>query len=193
MWCVTRSVSWCSPPYRRGRARNTLGMTPRRSRKLSSTRCSSAASSSGRTSSGETPYANRKRGRRSSPRQATHSRSFPKDRERKQTPKHETTSCEEEFGAADGGMSNGRPPTLITHHVLLCLVPPPPTLQYIPDVSRAVFGLLTAMQKRARDGEEDKGGGAGGASKRARGATAKVIVQCKQLAARPHRARRGRD
>lgn len=39
-------------------------------------------------------------------------------------------------------------------------------LQYIPDVSRAVFGLLTAMQKRARDSEE---GNAGGASKRAKG------------------------
>ncbi|CBJ26118.1 DNA topoisomerase VI subunit B-like protein Topoisomerase 6 subunit B [Ectocarpus siliculosus] len=48
--------------------------------------------------------------------------------------------------------------------------------KYIPDVSRAVFGLLTAMQKRARDGEEDKGGGAGGASKRARGATAKTQI-----------------
>ncbi|CAN0173855.1 unnamed protein product, partial [Ectocarpus sp. 12 AP-2014] len=47
---------------------------------------------------------------------------------------------------------------------------------YIPDVSRAVFGLLTAMQKRARDGEEDKGGGVGGASKRARGATAKTQI-----------------
>ncbi|CAM9156515.1 unnamed protein product [Ectocarpus sp. 6 AP-2014] len=47
---------------------------------------------------------------------------------------------------------------------------------YIPDVSRAVFGLLTAMQKRVRDGEEDKGGGAGGASKRARGATAKTQI-----------------
>ncbi|CAM9373960.1 unnamed protein product, partial [Hapterophycus canaliculatus] len=39
--------------------------------------------------------------------------------------------------------------------------------KYIPDVSRAVFGLLTAMQKRAREGED---GGEGGASKRARGA-----------------------
>ncbi|CAM9108711.1 unnamed protein product, partial [Ectocarpus fasciculatus] len=47
---------------------------------------------------------------------------------------------------------------------------------YIPDVSRAVFGLLTAMQKRARDGEEDKGEGAGGASKRARGAAAKTQI-----------------
>ncbi|CAM9660593.1 unnamed protein product, partial [Ectocarpus sp. 13 AM-2016] len=47
---------------------------------------------------------------------------------------------------------------------------------YIPDVSRAVFGLLTAMQKRARDGEEDKGGGVGGASKRARGATTKTQI-----------------
>lgn len=40
--------------------------------------------------------------------------------------------------------------------------------QYIPDVSRAVFGLLTAMQKRARDDDEV----ASGASKRAKGGDA---------------------
>lgn len=39
-------------------------------------------------------------------------------------------------------------------------------LQYIPDVSRAVFGLLTAMQKRARDTEEENDGEV---SKRAKG------------------------
>eukprot|EP00904_Undaria_pinnatifida_P002598 jgi/Undpi1/12339/HiC_scaffold_5.g02015.m1 len=38
--------------------------------------------------------------------------------------------------------------------------------KYIPDVSRAVFGLLTAMQKRERDAEKEKGG----AKKKARGA-----------------------
>lgn len=38
-------------------------------------------------------------------------------------------------------------------------------LQYIPDVSRSVFGLLTAMQKRARDSEEGDVGGAGAGSK----------------------------
>ncbi|CAM9558982.1 unnamed protein product [Laminaria digitata] len=37
--------------------------------------------------------------------------------------------------------------------------------KYIPDVSRAVFGLLSAMQKRARDGEKEKG-----EAKKARGA-----------------------
>lgn len=39
-------------------------------------------------------------------------------------------------------------------------------LQYIPDVSRAVFGLLAAMQKRARESEEDAG-----ASKRLKGSS----------------------
>ncbi|CAM9687130.1 unnamed protein product, partial [Pylaiella littoralis] len=38
--------------------------------------------------------------------------------------------------------------------------------KYIPDVSRAVFGLLTAMQKRARDTEEENDGEV---SKRAKG------------------------
>ncbi|CAM9435248.1 unnamed protein product, partial [Scytosiphon promiscuus] len=45
--------------------------------------------------------------------------------------------------------------------------------KYIPDVSRAVFGLLTAMQKRARESEDV---GDGEASKRARGAGSSRIL-----------------
>lgn len=45
-------------------------------------------------------------------------------------------------------------------------------MQYIPDVSRAVFGLLTAMQKRAAEREED--GVPPKRPKFAVGATAKV-------------------
>lgn len=41
-------------------------------------------------------------------------------------------------------------------------------LQYIPDVSRAVFGLLESMQKREKDGKKSEKA----ASKRARGAGA---------------------
>lgn len=43
---------------------------------------------------------------------------------------------------------------------LSCLVS-----QYIPDVSRSVFGLLAAMQKRARESEEGRVGDAGAGSK----------------------------
>lgn len=52
-----------------------------------------------------------------------------------------------------------------------CCWPPCLVLQYIPDVSRSVFGLLTAMQKRTRDGEEGgvEGAGAGSKSKKAKG------------------------
>lgn len=56
-------------------------------------------------------------------------------------------------------------------HPIPCLALFVFSLQYIPDVSRAVFGLLTAMQKRARESEEEKGG-----SKKARGAGSGVLT-----------------
>lgn len=72
------------------------------------------------------------------------------------------------------GWADGRAHHLffdLPSHPLPCLALFVFSLQYIPDVSRAVFGLLTAMQKRARESEEEKGG-----SKKARGAGSGVLT-----------------